>query len=417
MKADWKLIPLRDLCDNYKSDIVDGPFGANLKRTDYAASGIPVLKIQNIKPHQIVLKKMDYVSPSKYAELKRHSFKAGDIIMTKLGEPLGISAIVDGIPDGLIVADLVRIRANKIDTKYLCYHLNSPQTTEFINARQKGATRPRVQLNNVRDLLISVAPGLEQHRIVAVLDEAFAGLATVTANAEKNIKNARELFESYLNANFTRSPAGWKTISISECAAVFDGPHATPKTVEAGPVFLGISALKDGVVDLSETRHVTADDFQKWTRRVKPQVDDIVFSYETRLGQAAIIPKGLECCLGRRMGLVRVDRATIEPRFFLYQYLSAHFQRFLRSRTIRGATVDRISIKEFPKYPMWIAPLSEQRKIVQELDRLAADSLFLQSKYKHRVSVLAELRRSILQKAFSGELTSPPSHAIKEAAE
>ena len=145
---------LQDLCNNYKADIVDGPFGSNMKRSDYADSGIPVLKIQNVKPFKIEIKKMDFVTESKYEVLKRHSYKNADIVMTKLGDPLGASAIVEDIDDGLIVADLVRIRSQKIDTKYLCYHLNSPNTSDFMNKQHKVPTRPRVQISVVRDLPI-----------------------------------------------------------------------------------------------------------------------------------------------------------------------------------------------------------------------------------------------------------------------
>jgi type I restriction enzyme, S subunit len=162
--------------------------------------------------------------------------------------------------------------------------------------------------------------------------------------------------------------AGWRTVPIAEVGSVFDGPHATPKTVDEGPLFLGIGALVDGTVNLGETRHVTASDFRRWTRRVRPQTDDIVFSYETRLGQAAIIPEGLECCLGRRMGLVRLNKDHVVPQFFLYQYISPPFREFLDSKTVRGATVDRISIRDFPSFPIALPPLPEQRRIVGILD-------------------------------------------------
>jgi type I restriction enzyme S subunit len=92
--------------------------------------------------------------------------------------------------------------------------------------------------------------------------------------------------------------AEWPMVTIGELGQVFDGPHATPKTVEQGSVFLGIDALQNGRIDLGQTRHVTPEDFKKWTRRVEPKSGDVVFSYETRLGEAAIIPEGLKCCLG-----------------------------------------------------------------------------------------------------------------------
>ena len=149
----WEIRRLEDLCEPGKQAIVDGPFGSNLKRSDYVDNGIPVLKIQNIKENLITLKKMDYVSPDKYQELVRHSFTEGDIVMTKLGDPLGVSAIVNGIPNGLIVADLVRIRPSKVLIKFLCYQLNSPRIQKYINEQQKGTTRPRVNLAMIRELL------------------------------------------------------------------------------------------------------------------------------------------------------------------------------------------------------------------------------------------------------------------------
>ena len=162
----------------------------------------------------------------------------------------------------------------------------------------------------------------------------------------------------------------WETTTIGALGQVFDGPHATPKTISEGPIFLGIGALQDGRINLGETRHVTPHDFEKWTRRVRPQAGDFVFSYETRLGEAAIIPEGMECCLGRRMGLVRVDQNKILPRFFLYKYISPEFQEFLRSRTVHGATVDRILLTEFPEFPFPCPPLDDQQAIVSLLGAL-----------------------------------------------
>lgn len=155
----------------------------------------------------------------------------------------------------------------------------------------------------------------------------------------------------------------WEKVAIGSVAAVLDGPHATPKTIDTGPIFLGIGALQNGRINLGDTRHVSPDDFTKWTRRVKPRSGDVVFSYETRLGEAAIIPEGLECCLGRRMGLVRPLDGRLDARFFLYYYLSPQFQELLRSRTITGATVDRIALKDFPSFGIPLPDVKEQRDI------------------------------------------------------
>jgi type I restriction enzyme S subunit len=92
----------------------------------------------------------------------------------------------------------------------------------------------------------------------------------------------------------------WIETTIGKVSAVFDGPHATPAKVSEGPVFLGISCLSRGRLDLAAAEHLSEHDFKRWTRRVEPTAGDVVFSYETRLGEVALIPPGLRCCLGTR---------------------------------------------------------------------------------------------------------------------
>ncbi len=121
---------------------------------------------------------------------------------------------------------------------------------------------------------------------------------------------------------------------------------------------------------MSTTNHLSETDFKKWTRRVTPQVNDVVFSYETRLGEASLIPPGLKCCLGRRMALMRPDLKKVDPKFLLYAYLGPDFQDTIRTHTVHGSTVDRILLTEFPSYPITIPPLDEQKAIAHILGTL-----------------------------------------------
>ncbi len=155
--------------------------------------------------------------------------------------------------------------------------------------------------------------------------------------------------------------------TVGEVCQVYDGPHATPTRLAAGPVFLGIKSLNKGRIDLESSDHVSEEDFTRWTRRVTPKPGDVVFSYETKLGEAAIIPDGLRCCLGRRMGLMRPDPKKLDSRFLLYYYLGPEFQDVIRERTIRGSTVDRLALVEFPRFPLRLPPLAEQKAIAAVL--------------------------------------------------
>ena len=162
-----------------------------------------------------------------------------------------------------------------------------------------------------------------------------------------------------------------------QLGTLFDGPHATPRRIEEGPYFLNIASLKAGRLDLSESDHVSIEDFAQWTRRVTPQENDLLFSYETRLGEAALMPAGVDACLGRRMALLRPHREVVDPRFLLYYYLSPAFQVTLQERSIHGATVDRIGLATMPSWPVQIPALPTQRTIAAVLgaldDKIAAN--------------------------------------------
>jgi type I restriction enzyme S subunit len=162
----------------------------------------------------------------------------------------------------------------------------------------------------------------------------------------------------------------WRRVRLGDLVDIFDGPHATPKKVATGPLFLGISNLARGRLDLTKAEHIDEEDFIRWTRRVTPSAGDVVFSYETRLGEAAIIPKGLRACLGRRMGLLRARPDRVDPRFLLYAYLGPAFQETIRQRTVHGSTVDRIPLVDMPSFPIEVPDLQTQRAIAHILGAL-----------------------------------------------
>ena len=160
--------------------------------------------------------------------------------------------------------------------------------------------------------------------------------------------------------------------TIGVIAEIYDGPHATPEKSDSGPYFLSISSLEKGRLDLSKSAHLSEADFEKWTKRVTPQNGDLLFSYETRLGEAALMPHGIQACLGRRMGLLRAKKNKVIPEYLLYAYLSPQFQQTIKTNTIKGATVDRISLNELPNFSIRIPNIEEQRKVAGLLSAIDA---------------------------------------------
>lgn len=160
--------------------------------------------------------------------------------------------------------------------------------------------------------------------------------------------------------------------TIGQIAEIYDGPHATPVKTEDGPFFLSISSLENGRLDLSKSSRLSEEDFKKWTKRVTPKKGDILFSYETRLGQAALMPDTVRACLGRRMGLLRSRPDKVVSEYLLYAFLSPAFQQIIAANTITGATVDRISLSDMPDFPIRIPGTKEQSQVASILKNIDA---------------------------------------------
>lgn len=164
---------------------------------------------------------------------------------------------------------------------------------------------------------------------------------------------------------------------LGDIGQLFDGPHATPERLNEGPYFLNISSLRRGRLDLSQSDHISEENYRHWTSRVTPRSGDLLFSYETRLGEAALMPKGIRAALGRRMALIRPNRKIVDPIFLLYWYLSPEMQTLIDQRQVLGATVPRILLSELPDWPISLPPLAEQRAIAEVLgaldDKIAAN--------------------------------------------
>lgn len=179
---------------------------------------------------------------------------------------------------------------------------------------------------------------------------------------------------------------------------VYDGPHATPELHDEGAaVFLGIpNLLPDGRIDVTAARWVAERDLAKWTRRVMPQPNDIVFTYEATLNRYAIIPEGFSCCLGRRTALIRPDPSQIDHRFLFYYFFSPRWRAQIEANTLTGATVDRIPLTTFPEFEVWVPELQEQKRIAEVLS--AYDDLIATN--QRRIALLEDAARRIYREWF-----------------
>lgn len=179
-------------------------------------------------------------------------------------------------------------------------------------------------------------------------------------------------------------------IALKEICEIYDGPHATPKKITEGPIYLGIDAItSDGKIDYSQCAHLSEEDYKKWTKRVTPQQGDIVFSYEATLGRYALIPEEFYGCLGRRLAVVRNKSENINTSWLYYYFRSPEWTAFIQQQIVKGSTVNRISVEDFPEYTVPVMSIEEQNSIAEilsiidrkiELNRLVNDNLQQQLK-------------------------------------
>ncbi|WP_076418072.1 restriction endonuclease subunit S [Colwellia sp. UCD-KL20] len=217
----WSLPELTHLILNSADHIVDGPFGSNLKATEYVDSGIPLIRIQNVDRNVFKNNGIQYLTELKASSLSRHSFIAGDIVLNKLGEPTGKACIIpDYLTHGIIVADLIRVRVNEDfhNKNFLIYCINSPLVASQFSGLAKGVTRQRVNLSQVRSIKIPLPPLAEQHRIVAKVDELMALCDELEQQTEQSLSAHQTLVEVLL-ATLTDSKSAnsfqenWQRIS------------------------------------------------------------------------------------------------------------------------------------------------------------------------------------------------------------
>lgn len=181
------------------------------------------------------------------------------------------------------------------------------------------------------------------------------------------------------------------------CLGIYDGPHATPEESDEGPVFLGIKNITDdGRIDLSGVRHVSENQFPKWTRRVTPTTGDVVFTYEATLHRYAVIPTDFRGCLGRRVALIRPNTALVDSRYLLYYFLSSAWRAVIESNVMSGATVDRIPLERFPEFPVVLPPLNVQKRVVAVLSNY--DDLI--DNNRRRMALLEDSARQLYREWF-----------------
>ena len=373
MRAGWQSKSLGEICEIERGGsprpirefLTTAPDGINwIKIGDATASGKYIYTTEEkIKPAGAKRSRLVY---------------AGDFLLSNsmsFGRPY-IMKVTGCIHDGWLV-----LRQPKVDPDYLYYALSSDLVFDQFDRLAAGSTVRNLNIGLAKSVEIPFPPLPEQQRIVGILDEAFAGIATAKANAEKNLQNARAIFESHLQSVFKERGEGWVENTFEDCleAVKYTTKIQRKEFLEGGefPIISQEAEFINGYWD-------NASDVFRVTSPV------IVFGDHTQILKYI----DFDFVLGADGVKLLIPKAFLNPKFFYYALRSAPLKTLGYARHYR-------LLKELGiRYP----GTNEQVEIVKTLDALDAEAQRLASIYERKLTALDALKKSLLHQAFSGNL-------------
>ncbi|OFX84025.1 MAG: hypothetical protein A2W99_03240 [Bacteroidetes bacterium GWF2_33_16] len=291
------------------------------------------------------------------------------------------------------------VPSKKIDTWFLYYFLK--KNVEFLDSLGTGTTFKELSTKSLAGVEILLPPLPEQQRIVTILEKTFAAIDQAKVNAKQNLKNAKELFESYLQGVFEKKGEGWEEQSLGKVYDVRDGTHDSPKYQEQGFPLITSKNLKKDLLNYDNVNYISELDYININKRSKVDKGDILFAMIGTIGNPVVIQDEPDFAI-KNVALFKVPKG--QDSYFLKYYLDSKPTIDKMISDAKGTTQKFVGLGYLRGFKILIPPLSEQQIIVKKLDLLSAETKRLEAIYKQKINNLEELKKSILQKAFSGEL-------------
>lgn len=397
MKKGWERKKLGDLCEIERGGsprpiqnfITSDPEGINwIKIGDATASGKYIYKTEEkIKPEGAKRSRMVY---------------EGDFILSNsmsFGRPY-IMKTKGCIHDGWLV-----LHKPKVDPDYLYFVLSSDLIYKQFDLLAAGSTVRNLNIGLAKSVEIPYPPLPEQQRIVGILDKAFAAIATAKSNAEKNLQNARAVFESHLNAVFTQRGEGWVEKPLNELCTFSSG--GTPSKRRSS-YWNGRIPWISGR-DLKSTRlfdsvlHISQDAVRESSTRMAPAGTLLILVRGMGLAHGAQIAELMVPCAFNQDIRGIHPKPDMLPRYLLF----AIRNRINSSDTVLSSAAHgtlKIDSDELQRLAIPFLSFEKQRRIVAGIDALVAETHRLASIYERKLAALEELKQALLHQAFSGEL-------------
>ena len=381
MKQGWELKKLGDVCYSKSSNVSQNQLADEVGEYPiFGASGL----IKNVSFYH---RDKPYLS------------------IVKDGSGFGRITKMDAFTS--VIGTLQYILPNEeIDLDYLNYSLMSVDFKKYV----QGAAIPHIYFKDYKNEPFLWMPLPEQQSIVAILDEAFAAIAKAKANAEQNLKNAKELFESYLQGVFMNKGEGWEEKKLIEITNKI-GSGATPRGGNESYKSEGISLVRSMNVhdfEFREKNLAFIDDQQaKELNNVTLQENDVLLNITgASVARCCVIPKDyLPARVNQHVSIIRAKKEIIDPTFLNLLLTSKFYKDQLLFTGEQGATRQAITKAQLEVFKIaFPKSIKEQKSIMYKLEAISSETKKLETIYQQKINDLEELKKSVLQKAFSGEL-------------
>jgi type I restriction enzyme S subunit len=400
MKEGWEQQRLVDLCDLITKGTTPTSIGYN-----YTDEGINFIKVESLTENgEIILSKVAFINEDCHQALKRSQLKENDILFSIAGA-LGRIGIVNNniIPANTNQAlAIIRLKIDaEVSVKFLSKYFNSEVITKEIKKLGGGTAQQNLSLGQLNELKITYPPLPEQQRIVSIIDKAFEAIDKAIENTQKNLQNSKELFESCLQGVFHDTGEGWAIKTLGEVCKIVGGGTPSKNRSDFYGGTINWATVRDlNSEKLLTTEHtITTLGLQNCSTNLIAK-NNVIFASRVGLGKV---------CLTKIDVAINQDLRAPIPKNLNQLDVNYLFRWFQNQRDIiikagQGATVQGITLPFINNLPIPIPPLLEQQTFVRKLDALNSETRKLEGIYQQKLRDLKELKKSVLNKAFAGEL-------------
>jgi len=370
----------------------------------YQEEGIPLIRSLNVYDDGFRTSGLAYLDDQQAKKLSNVTVQENDVLLNITGASVARCCIV---PSDLVPArvnqhvSIIRVKPELVDSKFLSILLTSKKYKDLLlHHGESGSTRQAITKLQLEEFVVSLPPLPEQTRIVAILDEAFANVSQAVVNAEKNLANARELFDSYLNEVFTHKGEGWEERSFTDICDITSKlvDPRKPENVNfphigAGNIVSNTGALIDVKTALEEeliSGKFLFDDTMILYSKIRPYLKKVCRPEFSGLCSADVYP-------------LKPNKELLDKNFLFHMLLSDKFTKFAIMGSDR-AGMPKVNRNHLFSYRCFLPNIKEQKYFADCIDELAQKTQELEDVYRRKLAALAELKQALLQKAFTGEL-------------